>query len=89
MVFAGSHIFDGKRQCWLFGESFNRKYRKAFCANRLAHAFDIPEAGFRASWRNTENHHPSVLTSDIQRSRNDLSIFFRLRDVMICGEHRE
>ena len=89
MIFAGCHIFDGKRQCRFFGESFNRKYRKAFCGNRLAHAFDVAEAGFRASWRNTKNHQEPARKSNVQRSGNDLSIFFRLRDVMICGEHRE
>src|SRR5947208_9247303 len=69
MIFAGCHIFDGKGQCRFFGESFNRKYRKAFCGNRLAHAFDVAEAGFRASWRNTKNHQEPARKRDRKSTR--------------------
>ena len=89
VILARSHVFHGERQRGLLRETLHRKNGEAFAGDRLAHALDVAETGFRPRWGDAQNHHASGPARDVQRRRNNVTIFFRPRDEMVRGQNRE
>src|SRR6266852_3700701 len=84
---AGVDFRDGKGG--LFGEAAHGVHGKAAGVQGIAHALDVPEAGFGARRGNTEHNHTAFLTSDIQRGAHDDAIALGICDVVIRGKNRE
>src|SRR5207245_11716259 len=77
----------GKRRFVLY--ACQSKDRDLFCDNRLSYASNVTETSLRADWRDAENDHAPGFAGDVQRSGDDLAVFLRLSNIVICGQNRE
>ena len=88
LIRPGADIFLGDGKIRFFREAANGINGEAIGTKWLLDAFYIAVSGFRACRGNSQNHHASFYAGHFQRHVDDLPIGFRLRDVMIGGQHR-